>query len=44
MYEIYKKQQDKLYESDFDNEVKKFLEKTKKVNQSVSKKNVKVND
>ena len=29
-YEVYKKQQDRLYESDFDREVKKFLEETKR--------------
>ncbi len=32
-YEIYKKEQDKLYESDFDREVKKLSDATKKVNQ-----------
>ncbi len=31
-YEIYKKEQDKLYESDFDHEVKKFLAEMKKDN------------
>lgn len=32
-YEIYKREQDKLYESDFDREVKKLSEATKRVNQ-----------
>jgi hypothetical protein len=41
-YEIYKKDQDKLYESDFDYEVKKFLERTREVAPSLSKKKVKI--
>ena len=43
-YEIYKKERDKLCESDFDYEVKKFLEIAKNAIQPVSKKKVKVDD
>ncbi|MDR3478588.1 MAG: virulence RhuM family protein [Gammaproteobacteria bacterium] len=43
-YEIYKKEQDKLYESDFDREVKKILNKSKKINQSDFKKKGKNDD
>ena len=43
-YEIYKRERDRLYESDFDYDVKMLLEKTKGVTQSVSKKKVKIDD
>jgi hypothetical protein len=43
-YEIYKNEQDKLYESDFDREVKKILNKSEKINPSDFKKKGKNDD
>jgi len=43
-YEIYKKEQDKLYESDFDREVKKIFNKSKKISQSDFEKGKKKDD